>query len=95
MTAAGNRRGPGPPCASGEDPFLKLLAFLDSDPNPKIIPASDEFFRASVELFRQRPDKNWSLTDCSSFVVMERERIREALTSDHHFQQAGFIPLMK
>jgi uncharacterized protein len=40
-----------------------------------------------------RPDKDWSLTDCISFVVMKDEGIREALTGDRHFTQAGFVPL--
>jgi predicted nucleic acid-binding protein len=41
-------------------------------------------------LYRQRADKHWSLTDCISFVVMEQEGLREALTGDRHFAQAGF-----
>ena len=48
-----------------------------------------------IQLFRQRPDKQWSLTDCISFVVMRRESITEALTGDHHFEQAGFVVLFK
>jgi hypothetical protein len=47
-----------------------------------------------VKLFSQRPDKDWSLTDCISFVVMQDHSIQEALTTDHHFEQAGFLPLL-
>ena len=43
---------------------------------------------------QQRDDKEWSLTDCISFVVMTREGIKEALTGDHHFKQAGFSILL-
>jgi predicted nucleic acid-binding protein len=50
---------------------------------------------AGLDLYRGRPDKAWSLTDCISFVVMERDGIREALTGDHHFEQAGFVALLK
>jgi uncharacterized protein len=46
-------------------------------------------------LYERRPDKSWSLTDCISFVVMQRDGISEALTGDHHFEQAGFVRLLK
>jgi predicted nucleic acid-binding protein len=42
-----------------------------------------------------RPDKAWSLVDCSSFAIMQQQNISHALTSDHHFEQAGFIRLLK
>jgi predicted nucleic acid-binding protein len=47
-----------------------------------------------VDLYRSRGDKDWSVTDCLSFVVMERRRLTEALTTDHHFEQAGRKALM-
>jgi len=46
-------------------------------------------------LYCRREDKNWSLTDCMSFVVMEDEDIEDVLTADHHFEQAGFVALLK
>ena len=46
------------------------------------------------QFFLDRPDKNWSLTDCISFLVMEDRKVRRAFTSDHHFIQAGFDKLM-
>lgn len=48
----------------------------------------------AVELFRERSDKSWSLTDCLSFVVVEEEKLTDALTADHHFNQAGFRALL-
>lgn len=45
-------------------------------------------------LYHQYSDKDWGLTDCISFVVMRREGITQAFTSDKHFEQAGFVKLM-
>ena len=53
------------------------------------VPHSGELSAGAVALFTDRADKGWSLTDCLSFIVMGRRNIREALTVDHHFQQAG------
>jgi len=58
-------------------------------------PLSEALLARGMALYRQRPDKAWSLTDCISFVVMGDERLTEALTGDHHFEQAGFAPLLK
>lgn len=74
--------------------FLALLAVLEADPNVTIVPASEELFGRGVELYRQRPDKDWPLTDCLSFVVMGDAGSTEALTGDHHFRQAGFQTLL-
>jgi predicted nucleic acid-binding protein len=60
-----------------------------------IIPPTQQHFDAGFELYRKRPDKNWSLTDCISFTVMQERKITEALTGDHHFEQAGFAALLK
>lgn len=46
-------------------------------------------------LLEARLDKKWSLVDASSFVVMRRFGITQALTTDHHFTQAGFIQVPK
>ena len=72
-----------------------FLEDLRRSPQVEIERASPESFDAGWELYRQRPDKDWSLTDCISFVVMERRRIVEALTGDHHYEQAGYRALLK
>ena len=74
--------------------FLELLAALRSDPQVTIIPAAEALFDRGITLFSNRLDKGWSLTDCISFVVMEDHGIRDALTGDHHFEQAGFRALL-
>ncbi len=47
------------------------------------------------DLLKTREDKTWSLVDSTSFIVMEQFDIQEALTTDHHFEQAGYIRLLK
>jgi predicted nucleic acid-binding protein len=74
--------------------FLALLQTLEVDPDVTIVPASDALFRRGVDLYRQRPDKDWPLTDCISFVVMRDFGATEALTGDRHFQQAGLVALL-
>lgn len=48
-----------------------------------------------IDLLQKRMDKTWSLCDAVSFVLMKQLNITEALTTDHHFEQAGFIRLLK
>lgn len=74
--------------------FPELLDLLRADRNAVVIPPTQALFDAAVRLYRERPDKVWSLTDCISFVVMKERGIREALTGDHHFEQAGFVALL-
>ena len=61
----------------------------------EVVPAARELFDSGLEWYRQHADKAWTLTDCVSFVVMRERGITQALTEDHHFEQAGFIPLFK
>jgi predicted nucleic acid-binding protein len=61
----------------------------------EIIPASTNLFSQALEVFHQRSDKGWTLTDCTSFVIMQNRGISEALTGDKHFEQAGFAALLK
>ena len=75
--------------------FIDFHRVLQNDPMVKIIPANDELFAAGVQLYAARPDKEWSLTDCISFVVMKREGLTDALTGDRHFEQAGFCAVFR
>ena len=75
--------------------FRAILDRLRANPRASIVPASEELFAKGVELYEGRPDKAWSLTDCISFAVMTGGAMTEALTADHHFEQAGFIALLK
>lgn len=56
----------------------------------RVIPVGTDLLAQGVELYGLRPDKEWGLTDCISFIVMQHENLRDALTFDHHFEQAGY-----
>src|SRR5947208_492555 len=75
--------------------FVALYRSLLNHSRVKIVSAGTSLFQRGVDFFEQRRDKDWSLTDCLSFVVMHDERITHALTGDKHFEQAGFIALLK
>ena len=75
--------------------FKELTELLKAEEQISVLPATHELFERGAALYFQRADKKWSLTDCISFVVMTEEGITDALTGDHHFEQAGFRALLK
>jgi predicted nucleic acid-binding protein len=75
--------------------FMATLVDLERNPQVEILDADFVLFDAGVQRFAERPDKNWSLTDCISFTAMEARGITDALTADHHYEQAGFVALLK
>ena len=81
------------PAARGR--FKNFMSVVESDENTQIIPASSVLLRRAIELFVRRRDKTWSLTDCTSFVIMRDHRLTDALTSDRHFDQAGFVAMLR
>jgi predicted nucleic acid-binding protein len=72
----------------------RLLEEIKDDPNVTLISEFEPWFERGLALFRSRADKSWSLTDCISFEVMSARGLRDALTGDHHFVQAGFRALL-
>ena len=72
-----------------------LIDELQTLPNVEIVWSSVELFESAWSLYRERPDKEWSLTDCASFAVMKERGINLAFTSDKHFEQAGFVKLLE
>jgi predicted nucleic acid-binding protein len=72
----------------------EMIDDLRQSSRVEIVPASRSLLDAAWALYRKRPDKDWSLTDCTSFVVMDEQQTRDALTGDHHFEQAGFRALL-
>jgi uncharacterized protein len=74
--------------------FRNVVDDLLADPETVVVPPSQSLFEEGMNLYNARSDKDWSLTDCISFVVMERYAVQEALTGDRHFEQAGFRALL-
>ena len=72
----------------------QIIHSLRENPFVKIIPATSNLFLQALKLYEQRQDKDWGLTDCASFVVMTENNITDALTTDDHFRQAGFVALL-
>ena len=80
-------------------PPLRQLAIdylnnLRRRPHFSIVPVSEELLQWAWDFYSRRLDKDWSLTDCTSFVVMTQEGMTQAFTADHHFEQAGFKKLL-
>jgi uncharacterized protein len=73
---------------------LTLWNVVETDPAFRLVRATAELVQRGMQLYRARPDKEWPLTDCISFVVMQDQGLSEALTADHHFVQAGFKALL-
>ena len=74
---------------------VQLLVALEADPTVEIVPLTDQLYVRALKLYRDRPDKEWGMVDCISFIVMEDRGIPNALTTDNHFQQAGFHVLLR
>ncbi|HLF27581.1 MAG TPA: PIN domain-containing protein [Anaerolineae bacterium] len=56
----------------------------------RLIRLDIDLWEEAWQLFKTYDDKEFSFTDCASFAVMRRERLRDAFTFDRHFEQAGF-----
>ncbi len=74
---------------------IDTLNDLRDDENMDVIPVSFDLFSKAFALYASRMDKEWGLTDCISFVVMKEYKLADALTTDHHFEQAGFKALLR
>jgi predicted nucleic acid-binding protein len=84
---------------SGRGPAFRALGVATAedalaDPDVVVVPQSHQLFLDGLALYKARPDKQYSLTDCISMEVMRREGITEVLTHDAHFAQEGFTILL-
>ena len=75
--------------------FGAFYRALIEDERLDLLPAEPTLWERGLALYLERPDKEWSLTDCISFTVMSDRGLTEALTGDRHFQQAGFTVLLR
>jgi uncharacterized protein len=75
--------------------FVSFVRDLSTDSQVQIEPLNYEALQRGLDLYDRRPDKRWSMTDCISFVIMRDRGLTEALTTDHHFVQAGFKIFLK
>lgn len=73
---------------------MRLIERIRSEQGYQLFAVTDSILDAAIRLYCARPDKEWGLTDCVSFAVMNQEGIVEALTADEHFRQAGMTPLL-
>jgi uncharacterized protein len=74
--------------------YGRVIQALRGDVRYEIIAAEQAMLDEATDLYLSRPDKEWSLTDCTSFVLMRERGLIDALTADHHFEQAGFVALL-
>ncbi|ERT04232.1 PIN domain protein [Lyngbya aestuarii BL J] len=75
--------------------IVKLVEGIIINPNVRVIQQTHESFMDGLNLYKNRPDKGYSLTDCISMQTMRQLDIIEVLTNDKHFTQEGFIILLQ
>jgi predicted nucleic acid-binding protein len=71
-----------------------FVAELQDNPLVQVVYVDEPLHREALALLQQRLDKTWTLCDAVSFLLMEQRGIVEALTTDAHFEQAGFVRLL-
>jgi predicted nucleic acid-binding protein len=74
---------------------VKFINHSFENPEIEVVSQTNELFKSALELYHSRPDKAWSHTDCTSFKIMQQQNILEALAYDQHFEQAGFLALLR
>ncbi|HLL70487.1 MAG TPA: PIN domain-containing protein [Pyrinomonadaceae bacterium] len=73
---------------------LSFVAALQDDPAVEVVWTDETLHRAAVSLLQSRPDKAWSLCDAVSILLMQQRSMIDALTTDHHFEQAALRRLL-
>jgi len=74
---------------------VRVVEAVRAAPEVETVHVDERLFERAFELYKDRADEDWSMTDCISFVVMKERKIETALTADQHFVQAGFKALLR
>lgn len=78
----------------GRRQAVKVYRMAHRDPLLRVVSFEGHIKSQALWLYESRSDKSWSLTDCFSFALMHEQGLTQALTTDHHFEQAGFQALL-
>lgn len=74
---------------------IRGVEAIRANPNIEVVPQTSLQFGEAFAMYHRMPDKEWSLTDCASFGLMKERGVAEALAHDRHFEQAGFVALLR
>jgi len=84
-------------CLPSQRPLaIKIIETMRDNPLTTIVECTSNRFEKALALFKKRPDKSWGMVDCFSFIAMDELGVKQALTFDEHYKQAGYnVPLLK
>jgi predicted nucleic acid-binding protein len=74
---------------------VKIVEEMRQNLKVTVVPQTSAQFQEALAVYKKFQDKEWSLTDCASILIMRHESIIEALSNDQHFEQAGFRALLR
>jgi predicted nucleic acid-binding protein len=81
-------------CSTLRGTAVRTVEKAMANPLVTVLPQSRQSFLDGLTLYKARPDKGYSLTDCISMEAMRREGVTDILTHDQHFTQEGFTILL-
>jgi uncharacterized protein len=73
----------------------RMVRMIMDDATTDVVPQTRNLFQNALVIYSDHPDKEWSLTDCASFVIIDQKNITDVLTSDRHFEQTGYRALLR
>lgn len=74
---------------------IEFINKIENSQSVSIVKITDEIYNNAWNIYKKRLDKDWRITDCTSFEVMHRFKINKAFTNDNHFEQAGYYLMVK